>query len=64
MNPINCGAVAMVGGLIIVPVVSLITPKMNKNFVDKIFACYDQKVEVTKKTVLVEDGEDEEENDK
>nr|MCR4742069.1 ABC transporter ATP-binding protein [Treponema sp.] len=64
MNPINCGAVAMVGGLIIVPIVSLFTPKMDKNFVDKIFACYDQKVEVTKKTVLVEDGEDEETGDK
>ena len=58
MNPINCGAVAMVGGIIIVPIVSLFTPKMNKENVNKIFACYDQKVQVTAKTVLVE-NEDE-----
>ena len=28
-SPINCGAVAMIGGLILVPLVSLITKKMN-----------------------------------
>lgn len=54
-SPINCGAVAMVGGLIIVPLVSLITPKMNKNKVDEIFACYDEKVQVEKKMYLKEE---------
>ena len=54
MNPINCGAFAMIGGLIIVPIVSLISPKMKKENVEKIFVCYDKKVEVTAKTVLVE----------
>lgn len=39
-SPINAGAIAMVGGLIIVPVVSIITPKFKNDFVDKIFACY------------------------
>lgn len=53
-SPINCGAVAMVGGLVLVPIVSLITPKMNKDKLDKMFACYDEKVEVTKKLVLKE----------
>ena len=54
-SPINCGAVAMVGGLIIVPLVSLITPKLKKENVDKMFACYGEKVTVTKDMVLVED---------
>lgn len=54
MNPINCGALAMVGGLVIVPIVSLFTPKMKKDDVDQIFTCYDEKIQVTAKTVLVE----------
>ena len=45
-SPINCGAVAMIGGLILVPLVSLITPKMNKEKVDSMFACYEKKVMV------------------
>ena len=40
MNPIDCGAVAMVGGFIVVFVVSLVTPKMNKDYVAHIFNCY------------------------
>ena len=55
MNPINCGALAMVGGLVIVPIVSLFTPKMKKDNVDQIFTCYDEKIQVTAKTVLVEE---------
>ena len=55
MNPINCGALAMVGGLVIVPIVSLFTPKMKKDDVDQIFTCYDEKIQVTVKTVLVEE---------
>lgn len=58
MNPINCGAAAMLGGLVIVPLVSLFTPKMDKAKVDQMFACYDEKVQVTAKTVLVEDEEE------
>lgn len=54
-SPINCGAIAMVGGLVIVPLVSLITPKMNKEKVDEIFACYDEKVQVEKKLYLKEE---------
>ena len=53
-SPINCGAVAMIGGLIIVPVVSLFTPKMNKNDVEFIFSCYDTKVSVSAKKSLGE----------
>ena len=57
-SPINCGAVAMVGGLIIVPLVSLITPKLPAADVDQMFACYEEKVQVTKKMVLVEEDEE------
>ena len=51
-SPINAGAIAMVTGLIVVPIVSLITPKMKKEDVDEIFTCYDEEVVSTKKKVL------------
>ncbi len=41
INPINCGAIAMVGGFVVVWLVSLFTKKMPSNTVDKIFECYD-----------------------
>ena len=42
----------MVAGLIVVPVVSLVTPKPEKEKMDAIFACYDEKVTITKKRSL------------
>ena len=42
-SPINAGAVAMLAGLIIVPVVSFLTKAPDKAFVDKAFACYESK---------------------
>ncbi len=51
-SPINCGALAMVGGLIIVPIVSLITKKPDKEMVDEAFSCYDATVVVAQKKVL------------
>lgn len=42
-SPINAGAIAMVAGLIVVPVISIITPKINKNDVDSVFKCYKEK---------------------
>ncbi len=51
-SPINAGAAAMIAGLIIVPIVSLITPKPNQERVDEIFKCYDEKVTITKKNSL------------
>ena len=45
-SPINAGAFCMIAGLIIVPVVSLLTPKMNKAYVDQVFSCYDRQVTV------------------
>ena len=40
INPINCGAIAMVGGFPVVWLVSLVTKKMNSQTVDSIFECY------------------------
>ena len=51
-SSINAGAVAMVAGLIVVPVVSLLTPKADRKQVDEIFACYDEKVTITRKRSL------------
>lgn len=51
-SPINAGAVAMVAGLILVPIVSLVTPKMEKEKVDEIFSCYEEKVSIPKKKSL------------
>lgn len=53
-SPINAGAITMIAGLIVVPVVSLITPKMNKEFVEDIFTCYNETVTVHKKNSLEE----------
>ena len=51
-SPINAGAIVMVAGLVIVPVVSLLTPKMKKQDVDEIFECYEEKVVVELKEAL------------
>ena len=53
-SPINCGAVAMIGGLILVPLVSLVTPKLQKEKVDNMFTCYDEQVTVSAKQSLGE----------
>nr|WP_275940375.1 sodium/solute symporter [Herbinix luporum] len=39
-SPINAGAIAMVAGLVIVPLVSILTPKMKKDKLEAIFKCY------------------------
>lgn len=51
-SPINCGAIAMLAGLVIVPIVSLFTPKPDQNLVNSAFACYEKKTEVAQKTAL------------
>lgn len=40
-SPINAGAIAMAAGLVVVPVVSLITPKLKKEKIDEVFKCYE-----------------------
>ena len=53
-SSINSGVIAMVGGLIIVPVISLFTKKQNESELQKIFSCYEEKVTITKKSSLQE----------
>lgn len=53
-SPINAGAVAMVAGMVIVPIVSLFTPKLKKRDVEEIFSCYDETVAVKRKVALPE----------
>ena len=48
-SPINAGAFCMIGGLILVPLVSLLTKAPDKQLVDHIFSCYDRKVLVSVK---------------
>ncbi len=45
-TPPVAGAVAILLSLVIVPVVSLITPKQDQDFIDRVFSCYDEKIEV------------------
>ena len=51
-SPINCGAVAMVGGLIIVPIVSLFTKKPDQKKVEEAFSCYEETVTVAHRKAL------------
>lgn len=51
-SPINAGAIAMIAGLVVVPVVSVVTPKLKKERVEDIFSCYEEKVTITKKRSL------------
>ena len=51
-SPINCGVVAMLGGLVIVPVVSLVSPNPDADKTEEMFKCYDREVVVTAKKSL------------
>ena len=57
-SPINAGAIAMLAGLVVVPVVSVLTPRMPRVHLDKIFACYDEEVVVSKRLALASDEQD------
>lgn len=51
-SPINAGAFVMLAGFVIVPVVSLLTPKPDPIFIRHAFACYEKKVEAAQKLTL------------
>lgn len=53
-SPINAGAVTMLTGLVIVPVVSLFTKTLPKEQVDAMFACYEKRVQTSQKKTLGE----------
>ena len=69
-NAVVAGAIAMIAGLIVVPLVSLCTYRLEKkkgildvDKIDKMFACFEGKVLVKKTEALgdaeiVEDGEE------
>ena len=42
INPIDCGALAMLGGFAVVPLASLVSPKLSEAKVDEIFTCYEK----------------------
>ena len=54
-SPINAGAFCMLAGLIIVPVVSLLTPRPDAALIDHVFSCYDRKVLVSVKDSIGEE---------
>ncbi len=53
-SPINAGAIAMVVSLIVLPLVSFITPKIQKEQVESTFECLEEKVIISKKRSLNE----------
>jgi transporter, SSS family len=55
-SPINAGAATMIAGLIVVPIISAITPKPDKKKIDEIFTCYEETV-VVHKTQSLEESE-------
>ena len=56
-SPINAGAFCMLAGLIIVPLVSLVTPKADGKHVERVFSCYEQKVTVRAAEAIGEKAE-------
>jgi len=53
-SPINAGVLAMVTGMILVPIVSLFTKKPDSAALDEMFSCYDQTITVRAATSLEE----------
>lgn len=51
-SPINCGAFAMIFGLIAVPLVSIVTKKPNEREVEEMFSCYEEEVTIKVKNAL------------
>lgn len=51
-SPITAGAMAMIASLVVVPIVSLFTPKLTVESTDAIFECYTETVIVSKKKSL------------
>lgn len=56
-TPIIAGALSMIASLVLVPVISLLSPKLNPSAVDGMFACYEEKVTVPHRVALDEVSE-------
>jgi SSS family solute:Na+ symporter len=53
-SPINAGAFTMLFGMVIIPLVSLLSPRMNSAKVDEIFSGYKERVTIEKQYSLEE----------
>ena len=53
-SPINAGAFCMLLGLVLVPLISLLTPKPDRAIVENAFSCYEKKV-LVRQTSSLED---------
>ena len=53
-SPINAGVLAMVCGLVLVPIVSLLTPKPDQEKIEEMFSCYNRTITVKASTDLGE----------
>lgn len=53
-SPINAGAFCMIAGLVIVPLVSVLTKPLDKKHINYVFSCYDCKVLVSVKDSIGE----------
>lgn len=51
-SPINSGVVVMLGGLVLVPIVSLVSKKPDKALTEEMFTCYNKEVVVSSKESL------------
>ena len=51
-NSLYSGSIAMLVSLVLVPIISLVTPKLPKKDVDSMFTCYDEDVSVSVKKSL------------
>lgn len=56
-SPINAGVLAMLSGMVIVPVVSLFSKVADKEKIDTMFKCYDRTVTVKASSSLVDEEE-------
>ena len=54
-SPINAGMLAMLLGIAVTPLITLIAPAKDSDRTDKIFSCYNKKVTVSSKKSIAED---------
>ena len=59
-SPINAGMLAMILGIVITPIITLIAPAKDMERVEKIFACYDKKITVSYKQAISDEESAEE----
>ncbi len=58
-SPINAGMLAMVLGIVLTPIITLIAPAKDKDRIAEIFSCYSKKVTVSSKKSIVEEASEE-----